>query len=73
MKLLRAIIPLIIMTACYTKEDALEQLEHMGRPKPIKCVNLNSGGDEIQSYICTDGARVSWACDHDGCIEWVGK
>lgn len=69
---MRTVIILVLLTACYTKKDAVEQVRAQGGPDPINCVSLNSG-DAVTSFACTDGENVKWACDDDGCIRWGGR
>jgi hypothetical protein len=69
---MRVAIFLCILTACYDKSGAVEQLEDMGRPRPITCVFMNSGhsGDH-KSFACSDAVGKHWICDTDGCIQWA--
>jgi hypothetical protein len=70
---MRAAIILLLLTSCYSKEKAVEQLKSMGRPEPIRCVIMAGRGAETDSFSCTDGESRNWLCDSDGCIAWGTK
>jgi hypothetical protein len=67
-----AIILTLLLTACYSKSDAVEQLRDKGRPTPITCVKASGGSESAYSFVCEDGAGFIWACDSDACIK-TGK
>lgn len=62
----------LLLTACYGKSDAVEQLQAKGRPTPITCVKASGGSESAYSFVCEDGAALIWACDKDACIQ-TGK
>ncbi len=64
-----AIVFLLILTACYKKSDAVDQLKAKGRPEPITCVKSSGGGDSEFAFVCSDGAGLIWNCDSDACIK----
>lgn len=64
-----AIIFSLLLTACYDKSDAIEQVRLLARPEPIRCSQTSGGGDgSYKSFTCTDGDAWVWACDDDGCV-----
>lgn len=67
---MRAAILLVLLTACYTENDAVKQLREMNRPEPVVCASLSQAGADITSFACSDGAGVSWVCKKAGCFKW---
>ncbi len=67
---MRAAIFLLLLTACYTEVDAVDQLRKLDRPEPIQCARLSQSGGTVYSFACTDGQNVSWVCQEEGCFRW---
>ena len=66
-----AIISLLLLTACFTEDDARKKLLKMGRPDPIQCNYLDSWGS---TFACHDGAGQNWICSESlGCTPWSSR
>lgn len=68
---MRAIILALLLTGCYTDEDAKKSFREMGRPEPISCNYMDS---RAESYACHDAAGLNWICsERFGCTQWGSK
>ncbi len=66
-----AIVLSLLLTACYTEENAHQQMRDLNRPEPIRCVTLSQAGADSTSFACTDGDGISWVCGKsEGCFRW---